>query len=379
MKKSFLLYLALLCSANMFASDARLVYLNPSLTSFLGDGNKLEVGMQYFTKPKFHFEGSVGKDNVDSAAKGGNFTRFPVYFLSQKIDDFRLGFSKTTMLDSFVYSEWENDIIKRTVQQYSLFPDEYALSLMYRPVENLSLATTLRYATFEGKYKYARTGAYENSLSGDADSFAYSVSMTYFPVKYLALFTNYRSKVDFTLDGVANGSLKGSPFGEEHVKIKASRPAVAEVGTALFTSSASLQLLYKKMFYSIYQQTNFEYANQTLESAFGKTTPKNLRDIDIYSIYASYKPIESAKLGIGYSMTQSPTPDKTFSFENPHIAYNTLSATIDYVLDEKNEIGFTYSNTSYGKKSISGNDFGINGTIDNAQSQLFQFFYTYKF
>ena len=85
MKKTSLLYLALLCSANMLASDARLVYLNPSLTPFLEDGNKLEIGVQYFTKPKFHFEGSVGKDVVSANSKGGDFTRFPVYFLSKKI------------------------------------------------------------------------------------------------------------------------------------------------------------------------------------------------------------------------------------------------------------------------------------------------------
>ena len=44
-------------------------------------------------------------------------------------------------------------------------------------------------------------------------------------------------------------------------------------------------------------------------------------------------------------MTQGPIPDKTFSFENPHVGYNTISATIDHVLDEKNEIGFVYSST----------------------------------
>ncbi|HRF56756.1 MAG TPA: hypothetical protein PLV58_05085 [Campylobacterales bacterium] len=379
MKKTFLFYMALFCSANMLASDARLVYLNPSLTPFLKDGNKLEIGVQYFTKPKFHFDGSVGKEAVNTTSKGGNFTRLPIYFLSQKIADFRFGFSKATSLDYFVYNEWENDTIKRTAQQYSLFPEEYALSLMYRPAQNLSLATTLRYATFEGRYEYARAGAYDNSLSGDGDSFGYGVSATYFPVKYLALFANYRSKVDFTLVGVANGNLKGSAFNEEHVSIKASRPAVAEFGTAFFTNSASLQLLYRKMFYSIYQQTNFEYTNQTLESAFGKTTPKSWRDINVYSIYASYKPIKSTKLGVGYAMTQGPIPDKTFSFENPHVGYNTISATIDHILDEKNEVGFTYSNTRYNKESISGNDLGINGTIDNGQSQLFQFFYTYKF
>ncbi len=379
MKKTSLLCLALLCSTNMLASDARLVYLNPSLTPFLEDGNKLEIGVQYFTKPKFHFEGSVGKDVVNAGSKGGDFTRFPLYFLSQKIDDFRFGFSKATSLDYFVYNEWDNDVIKRTAQQYSLFPEEYALSLMYKPVENLSLATTLRYATFEGKYEYARAGAYNNSLMGDGDSFGYGVSATYFPVRYLALFANYRSKVDFKLSGVANGNLKGNVFNEEQVSIKASRPAIAEFGTAFFTNSASLQLLYRKMFYSIYQQTNFEYTNQTLEGAFGKTTPKSWRDIKLYSVYASYKPIKSTKLGVGYAMTQGPIPDKTFSFENPHVGYNTISATIDHVLDEKNEIGFVYSNTRYDKEGISGNDFGVNGTIDNGQSQLFQFFYTYKF
>lgn len=363
----------------MLASDARLVYLNPSLTPFLEDGNKLEIGVQYLTKPKFHFEGSVGKDVVNASSKGGDFTRFPLYFLSKKIDDFRFGFSKTTILESFVYNEWDNDAIKRTAQQYSIVPDEYALSLMYRPVENLSLATSLRYATFEGRYKFARMGAYENSLSGDADGYGYSVSATYFPVKYLALFTNYRSKVDFTLNGTANGNFKGAPFTGEYVTVKASRPAVAEIGTAFFTNSASLQLLYKKMFYSIYQQTNFDYTNQTLEGAFGKPTPKSWRDIDVYSVYASYKPIKSTKLGVGYAMTQGPIPDKTFSFENPHVGYNTISATIDHILDEKNEIGFVYSSTRYDKEGISGNDLVVNGTIDNGQSQLFQFFYTYKF
>ncbi len=338
-------------SAN--APDAS--YYNPANMSFMKDGWGVEVGMRYIVLPNVDFSGSVYDRATNGFLPSQSFSSekdsfFVPYFhyVSPKVGKLRFGLSFTT--PAGLSKRWENSPAQGYAKNFLLEVYETSLSVSYLVMKNLSVGGGLRAVYAKGEVELAHPqNAYAISMDGSTDiKPAYFISVSFKPIENLTLSTLYRSKVDLKVDGDASGYIVTSrtPLRiynfDTSGNVEVPLPAEWRLGASYKLGSTTFEFTYERTFWSSYERLNFNFADATVEGAFGRPQPKDWEDTNTYrfALYHTFSKSFTAMAGVAYD--ESPVPERTLGFELPDSDGWIFSAGGLFKPDPKVELGVAY-------------------------------------
>lgn len=320
------------------ANGADASYYNPANMSFMENGAFTEVAMTYINLPKVNYTDTTAPRSGDS--KEEQFLMPNLHYVSPIMGNWRYGLSITA--PAGLSKRWDEAFPKLTAEEFTLKVIEVNPTASYLVTDQFSVGFGLRGVYTSGKIKALRAGIYENDMEADSIDFGYNLAMSYKPIQDLTLAATYRSKVNLTVDGDANGQWLGTPFTSD-VNTHIPLPASLALAAAYTMNKTTAEFVYERTYWSSYDSLDFQFSNADIETTpLGTKKPKNWKDVNAYRIGISHQYNDALKLMAGFAIDKSPVPDSTLGFELPDSDAKLYSVGFEYKLTQKLKMGLAY-------------------------------------
>ena len=370
-----------LSAAYVAATDgADASYYNPANMMWMDEGHEIEVALTYI-----HVPSTTYKDSTNSAFNGNsekeNAFLPTVHYLSPAFGDFRFGLSM--VVPAGLVKEWKSSYQKATAEEFGLKVIELNPNVAYKVSDSFAVGFGLRALYSSGVVKSDASGLGNTSgvrdLEGDSIDFGYNVALSYKPIENLTLATTYRSKVDLSIEGdanLANGMYKGGG------SVSIPMPAVLSLAASYTISKTTLEFVYEKNYWSAYKELDFNYAVDLTRgplAPFDNPIDKNWKDSNTYRLGVTHKYSDDLKLMAGFGIDESPVPDSTLGFETPDSDALLYSAGFEYRINSSMKMGLAYLYSDKDDRTVSRAAPNPNGTFTDSSAHLLTASFKYKF
>jgi len=370
-----------LSAAYVAATDgADASYYNPANMMWMDEGHEIEVALTYI-----HVPSTTYKDSTNSAFNGNsekeNAFLPTVHYLSPAFGDFRFGLSM--VVPAGLVKEWKFPYQKATAEEFGLKVIELNPNVAYKVSDSFAVGFGLRALYSSGVVKSDASGLGNTSgvrdLEGDSIDFGYNVALSYKPIENLTLATTYRSKVDLSIEGdanLANGMYKGGG------SVSIPMPAVLSLAASYTISKTTLEFVYEKNYWSAYKELDFNYAVDLTRgplAPFDNPIDKNWKDSNTYRLGVTHKYSDDLKLMAGFGIDESPVPDSTLGFETPDSDALLYSAGFEYRINSSMKMGLAYLYSDKDDRTVSRAAPNPNGTFTDSSAHLLTASFKYKF
>ncbi|AZV46955.1 hypothetical protein C3L23_06620 [Nautilia sp. PV-1] len=321
--------------ANAHGADA--AYYNPANMVFNPDKNSYEFLMSYIYLPSVKFENSDG--SVYNSRKE-TFLVPQFHFVSKDMGGWRWGVSLTT--PAGLSKRWDDPIPQAGAKEFTLKTYELNPSIAIQLNNNAALAFGLRAVKSEGIANGTVPGTYSFYLDGTSTDYGWNVAYSLQNDKRDTKFAiTYRSKVDLTLKGNANGYLGTYLFNTEG-RATLPIPAALNVAFAKTFNKTTVEFVFERTFWSRYKELNFDFNDPVVENSFlGQPKPKYWKNANTYRIGITHQCTEKLTAMLGYSYDNTPIPDSTVDFSLPDSDKNIFSGGLKYKVDDRMSLGFS--------------------------------------
>ena len=370
-----------LSAAYVAATDgADASYYNPANMMWMNEGHEIEVALTYI-----HVPSTTYKDSTNSAFNGNsekeNAFLPTVHYLSPAFGDFRFGLSM--VVPAGLVKEWKSSYQKATAEEFGLKVIELNPNVAYKVSDSFAVGFGLRALYSSGVVKSDASGLGNTSgvrdLEGDSIDFGYNVALSYKPIENLTLATTYRSKVDLSIEGdanLANGMYKGGG------SVSIPMPAVLSLAASYTINKTTLEFVYEKNYWSAYKELDFNYAVDLTRgplAPFDNPIDKNWKDSNTYRLGVTHKYSDDLKLMAGFGIDESPVPDSTLGFETPDSDALLYSAGFEYRINSSMKMGLAYLYSDKDDRTVSRATPNPNGTFTDSSAHLLTASFKYKF
>jgi len=171
--------------------------------------SEIEVAMTYINLTKIQYTDINPAFNAES--KEEHFFVPTMHYVSPAFGDWRFGLSM--IAPGGLSKRWDGAYQTLKAKEFSLQVIEINPNVAYKVNDKCAIGFGLRGLYSSGVIHFQDTinasgkGPYDNEMDADSIDFGYNLALSYKPVENLTLATTYRSKVDLTVSGDAKGSM----------------------------------------------------------------------------------------------------------------------------------------------------------------------------
>lgn len=359
------------------ANGADASYYNPANMALMGGGAEIETAMTYINLSKINFDGT-GATPFDGDSKGEQFLMPTMHYVSPMMGDWRYGLSIAA--PGGLSKRWDEAFQMYKAEEFTLRVVEVNPTLGYKVSDEFALGFGLRGVYSDGviKMRGPAAGGYINKMEADSIDFGYNLAMSYKPNKDLTFSATYRSKVDLTVKGSAQGTIVGlgGAFTSD-VKTQVPLPASLALATAYAIDKTTVEFVFERTYWSEYDKLDFDFSAAAPNAVFGAVSPKNWKDVNAYRIGVTHQYSDALKLMAGFAIDKNPIPDNRVSFELPDSDAKLYSVGFEYKLNKQMSMGLAYLYDEKEERTIANaNGFG---TFTDASAHLVTASLKYKF
>ncbi len=363
--------------ANANGADAS--YYNPANMVWMDEYSRIETAMTYINLTNIKYTDVTGLVNNSTEE---HFYLPTFHYVSSPYENWRFGLS--VVVPGGLSKRWEDAYAKSTAEEFTIKIMEINPNVAYKVNDKLSLAFGLRGIYITGIIKAQNEPFYKNDMEADSIEFGYNLALSYKPIKNLTLATTYRSNVDLNVNGDANGNVGAHPFSTS-VEAMMPLPAVLTLAAAYTMDKTTIEFVFERTYWSRYKEINFNFGDKLLDSNLGKARPKNWEDVNAYRIGVTHKYSNKLTLMAGFSIDKNPAPSNTIGFEMPDSDAKLYSCGIEYKVNNDMKIGLAYlydqkeSRTINNRRNQADINTGVNGKYEDAAAHLLTLSLKYKF
>ncbi|NPB06234.1 MAG: transporter [Aquificae bacterium] len=340
------------------------LFYNPAALSWLKDGWLFEGGARYILLPRITYEGLVYdpvlKTYVYARVKSSKEEFIAPYFFlaTPKVGKLRFGLSFTT--PAGLAKKWGSYPASAYAREFTLKVFELSASFSYELTRYLSVGGGLRGVYAEGRAGASYPGVYSITMDGNTDVRpGWHLSVALKPTESLRFSALYRSKVPLKLSGYGWGyAVLPTALGPVNYPIKTGGsvrvplPAELRLSAAWRWRSTTFEFSFERVYWSSYEQLDFDYDDPTAEALFGSPRPKNWEDVNAYRFGVRHT-INKLELNAGVAYTESPIPTSSLGFELPEPKYAwVLSGGLAYKPSPNAELGLGYLYLVSGSRKV---------------------------
>ena len=264
----------------------------------------------------------------------------------------------------------------RSAEEFTLKVIEINPTVSYKVSDQFALGFGLRGVYTDGEVSAIQTPYYSQELTGDSIDFGYNLALSYKPIRDLTFAATYRSKVDLTVKGDANGYYLTYPF-NTNASVEIPLPASLALATAYTYEKTTVEFVFERTYWSSYKELDFDYGDSVTNAVFGPVKPKNWKDANAYRIGVTHQCTDNLKMMLGFAIDKSPTPDSTLGFELPDSDAKLYSIGFEYKVNEKTSVGLAYLYDDKEERTVSNGT--VNGTFTDSSAHLLTASLKYKF
>ena len=362
--------------ANANGADAS--YYNPANMVYKDAKHEIEISAMYVQLKPINYDSAAGSDRITS--KRANSTIPSLHYVSKKLNTkgVRVGFSLIS--PAGLTREWEEMPASATAKKYSLKTVELNPTLAIPISTKLSLGLGFRYIIASGEIALDGGAAYSLDMTGKGDATGYNLALAYKATDALNISATYRSQINFSLSGSGSVTLGSTPFTSD-ASIAAHIPANFIVAVAYtFTSDTTLEMTYDTTYWSVVQETNFEFENPIVEGALGQAQEKKWHDITAYRVGLTQK-FDTLTMMAGFAYSPNASDEQYVTFSSPEADFLTYSLGAKYKISESFELGLSGMLAQGEERSVSQptKPTGVNGTLIARDIYILAFGVGYRF
>ncbi|MDR2342489.1 MAG: OmpP1/FadL family transporter [Campylobacteraceae bacterium] len=384
-------------AANVAAVDgADASYYNPANMVFLSNPkSQLEFLLTYVNLPHMTYT-----DNSNISRNGNSKVEKIVaplfhFVIPEYYENWRLGFS--VVVPGGLAKRWDSPYQAESAKKFSLKIIEANPTASYKVSDNVAVGFGVRavYTVGEvvGYRNDAGTGNHDVSMDmeGDSFDFGYNLALSIRPTEELKFAATYRSKINLTIDGNAKLKYPPTAFSSNlpysyngDASVNAPLPAVLDLAIAYtFFKKTTVEFVYERVYWSAFNQIDFNFPTENgdtiLGNVFGKAKSKNWKDSSTFRLGVTHLATENLKLMAGFTIDKTPAPDEKLAFELPDSNSKNYSAGFEYKLNQDMSIGMAYLFSDKEARSISDNEYGLDGKFTDGGAHLVNISFKYVF
>lgn len=357
------------------ANGADASYYNPANMAFMVQGAYTEIALTYINLPKVNYDAaSTTSGNADGDSKEEKFLMPNLHYVSPSVGNWRYGLSITA--PAGLSKRWNEAYQMRSAEEFTLKVIEINPTVSYKVSDQFALGFGLRGVYTDGEVSAIQTPYYSQELTGDSIDFGYNLALSYKPIRDLTFAATYRSKVDLTVKGDANGYYLTYPF-NTNASVEIPLPASLALATAYTYEKTTVEFVFERTYWSSYKELDFDYGDSITNAVFGTAKPKNWKDANAYRIGVTHQCTDNLKMMLGFAIDKSPTPDSTLGFELPDSDAKLYSIGFEYKVNEKTSVGLAYLYDDKEERTVSNGT--VNGTFTDSSAHLLTASFKYKF
>jgi len=364
--------------ANASGPDA--AYYNPANMVWSRPGAAIEGSLNYIRLPKTEFRGTVKGLSASADSKSESFFLPNFHYISPKVGRIRFGLSLVYPFG--LTRRWDTPFQKVTVEEFTLKTIELDLSAGYEVSKKIAIGAGIRGIYSDGTIKsdgvaVITPGAsnLKRNLEGDDFSAGYYLALAYRPLKNLSFATTYRSEVTPELEGDAQlsaSTVGGTPLGtyDGPASLEVVLPATFQLATAYTYHKSVFEFVYERTFWGAYKTLDVNYGNPlgsaVLSGVFDAPKARNYQNADTYRLGLTYHYSPEWTLLFGFGLDETPVPEKTLGFELPDADALFYSTGVRYQPSEKLSLALAYLLSDKESRKVSVNDGGIKGRFKSS-------------
>lgn len=370
--------------ANANGADAS--YYNPANMVYNDVKHEIELTAIYVQLEPTNYDSADG--NYQISSKRVQSAIPALHYVSKKLNDkgVRVGFSIVS--PAGLTREWEDMPASATAKKYSLKTIELNPTVAIPVTNKLSVGLGFRYVMASGEIALDGSSIpltpvsapYTLDMTGSGEAAGYNLALAYKATDALNISATYRSAVMLTLSGSGDTTFAGTPITSD-ASIDAPIPANFIIAAAYkFPTNTTLEMTYDTTYWSVVQETNFEFEDPTLEATLGKTHAKKWHDTVAYRVGLTQK-FDSLTVMAGLAYSPNAADEKYVTFSSPESDFMTYSMGTKYKINDSIELGLSGMLAQGEERTISQptNPLGINGVLSARDIYIVAFGAGYKF
>ncbi|MDA7848252.1 porin [Sulfurospirillum sp.] len=363
--------------ANANGADAS--YFNPANMVWGADSSEMEMALTYINLPSIKYTDVNPAYNSES--KEEHFYVPTFHYVSPSVGDWRFGLSMVA--PGGLSKRWDDPYQTLKAKEFTLQVIEINPNAAYKVNDKLAVGFGLRALYTTGIIKFANTNPgfgslYENNMEADSIDFGYNLALSYKPIENLTLATTYRSKVDLTVSGDAKGFTALGAF-DTSAETSVPLPASLALAAAYTMNRTTVEFVFERTYWSAYKELDLNFGDPVLEGAFGTASDKNWSDVNAYRIGVTHQYNDKLKLMAAFAIDENPIPESTVSFELPDSDAKLYSIGAEYKINANTKIGLAYLYDQKETRTITGGVGHPNGKFEDSSAHLVTASFKYKF
>ena len=370
------------------ANGADASYFNPANMVWNDDGSEMETALTYIglSKVKFKDNGSAplgtGTTASDTSSLSEKFFVPTFHYVSPAVGDWRFGLSMVA--PGGLSKRWDDEYAKSTSEEFTLSVIEINPTVAYKVSDKFAIGFGLRGVYSDGIIKSNANNLLTREMEADSIDFGYNLAVSYKPIENLTFATTYRSKVDLTLEG--NAKLKtviaGGAAYDGDASLIVPLPASLALALAYTMSKTTVEFVFERTYWSAYKELDFKYPTvlpgPVLPGSFDDPKAKDWKDVNAYRIGVTHQYSDTLKLMAAFAIDKNPAPDSSLGFELPDSDAKLYSVGMEYKLNKDMKIGLAYLYDDKESRTISEAG-GIKGTFTDSAAHLVTASFKYRF
>ena len=371
------------------ANGADASYYNPANMVWNDDVSEMEISTTIINLTKINYTDASGISAYNGQTESELFIMPTFHYVSPAVGDWRFGLSMVA--PGGLSKRWDSAYQMATAKEFTLEVIEVNPTVAYKVNDKFAIGFGVRGLYTSGIIRLeSASNGYQTDMEADSIDFGYNLAASYRPIENLTLSSTYRSKVDLTVEGDAEGfvTFPGPtvyPF-DTGVKTQVPLPAVFALAVAYTMNKTTVELEYDRTYWSAYDSLQFIYDDATvnLHPIAAKKT-KGWKDTDAYRIGVTHQATDSLKLMAAFAIDKNPVPDEHLGFELPDSDAKLYSAGFEYAINSEMKIGLAYLYDQKESRSINERtnpmdpSTGISGKFEDASAHLVTASFKYKF
>ena len=365
------------------ANGADASYFNPANMVWNNDASEMELALTYIGLSKVKYTDVSGFTNE---SKGEKFYVPTFHYVSPAVGNWRFGLSMVA--PAGLSKRWDDAYAKSTSKEFTLSVIELNPTVAYKVSDKFAIGFGLRGVYSEGIIKSDAGGNLTRDMEADSIDYGYNLAMSFKPMENLTFATTYRSKVDLTVEGNAKLHYVAQPDYDGDASLTVPLPASLTLATAYTMNKTTVEFVYERTYWSSYKELDFKYPSPltgVLKLKYDDPKAKDWKDVNAYRIGVTHQYSDKLKLMAGFAIDKSPAPESTLGFELPDSDAKLYSFGLEYALNKNMKIGLSYlyddkeSRTVLNPTANAGTNPVPNGTFTNSSAQLITASFKYKF
>lgn len=328
--------------ANTHSADA--AYYNPANMAFMKNKNFLEFHLTYIYLPPVKFIDYTHHTSYYSESQ--QFLLPQLHFVSKDYNGYRFGFS--IVEPAGLSKKWDDTLPAEGAKEFTLKTYELNPSIAKRINNNFAIAFGIRMVRSIAEAKGLYYPAYSYDLTGTSTDWGWNGAISYQDDERINKFAiTYRSKVDLTLKGSANGyflipnTTKVYKY-DTGARTTVPIPATLDIAYSRKFNKTTVELVFERTFWGTYKDLDFDFDDPIVEnSQLGKPQPKNWKNVNTYRIGITHQCTNKLTAMLGFAYDNTPVPDSTLDFALPDSDKCIYSTGFKYKINKNLTFGFS--------------------------------------